>query len=241
MSRQQAARSEVELPDFDSFWRQGYAETAVPEEDFVAFEQFRRDPDANPLQTPSGRIELYSQTIASYDYADCPPHPAWLEPTEWLGGERAQSYRLHLISNQPAGKLHSQMDEAPVSQASKADGREPALMHPRDAAARGIADGDVVKVFNDRGALLAVAQLSEGIRPGVVRVATGSWYDPEDYAAPGAMDKHGNPNVLTPDRGTSSLGQGPIAHSALVEVERFEGEVPAVSAYALPRFEARNG
>jgi biotin/methionine sulfoxide reductase len=68
----------------------------------------------------------------------------------------------------------------------------------------------------------------------VVTLPTGAWYDPAERGVIGALDKHGNPNVLTPDRGTSRLGQGPIAHSALVEVERFEGEAPAVTAHQPP-------
>ena len=186
-------------------------------------------------------MELYSTTVAAFGYDDCPGHPAWLEPVEWLGGERAERFPLHMMSGQPAGKLHSQMDQGSVSQATKIDGREPVMIHPADAKARGVSDGELVRVFNDRGALLGAAQLSENIRPGVVRVSTGSWYDPEDYAVPGAMDKHGNPNVLTPDRGTSRLAQGPTAHSALVEVERFDGDAPEVTAFKPPAFADRAG
>ena len=139
-----------------------------------------------------------------------------------------------MISNQPQHKLHAQLDHGRVSRAGKIGGREPLVIHPDDAAARGIGEGDVVRVFNDRGATLCAAALSDGVRRGVVRVATGAWYDPEEPGREGALDKHGNPNVLTPDRGTSRLAQGPIAHSALVEVARFEGEPPPVTAFTPP-------
>ena len=91
------------------------------------------------------------------------------------------------------------------------------------------------RVFNDRGACLATAAPSEDVRRGVVRLATGAWLDPEVRGEPGTMCKHGNPNVLTPDKGTSRLAQGPIAHTCLVEVERFEGAPPAVTAFEPPK------
>ncbi len=231
VSRQQAAKKRIELPDFDEFWKMGYVETPEPTKHFVQFSAFRQDPDTHPLKTPSGKIEIFSETIAGYGYDDCPGHPMWMEPEEWLGGARAKDFPLHMISNQPQHKLHAQNDFGPVSMAGKIGGREPAVLNRADAAARGIADGDVVRVFNDRGEVLAGAVLSDDIRPGVIRLATGAWYDPVE---PGGLDKHGNPNVLTPDRGTSRLAQGPIAHSALVEVEAYSGEAPAVTAFMPP-------
>ncbi len=93
---------------------------------------------------------------------------------------------------------------------------ERVVIHPDDAAARGIADGDLVRVFNTRGAARARALVSDGITPGVVALPTGAW-----YGDPGSnIDPHGNPNVLTRDKGTSRLGQGCSAHTALVEVSR---------------------
>ena len=151
-----------------------------------------------------------------------------------MGAAGAACFPLHLISNQPETRLHSQLDNGRHSRAGKLDGREPITLHPDDANARGIAAGDPVRVFNDRGACLATAVVSENIRCGVVRLPTGAWYDPEVRGAPGALCKHGNPNVLTPDKGTSKLAQGPIAHTCLVEVERFDGDPPAVTAFDPP-------
>ena len=92
-----------------------------------------------------------------------------------------------------------------------------------------------MRVYNDRGVCLASAVLSEDVRCGVVRLPTGAWYDPEVRGEPGALCKHGNPNVLTPPtRARRRLAQGPIAHTCLVEVERFEGEPPAVTAFEPP-------
>jgi biotin/methionine sulfoxide reductase len=152
-----------------------------------------------------------------------------------LGAVGARRYPLHLVSNQPATRLHSQLDCGGVSLAGKVRGREPVLIHPDDAAARGIADGDIVRLHNARGACLAGARVTAAVRPGVVVLATGAWYDPE---APGGLDRHGNPNVLTRDKGTSRLAQGPSAHSALVEVEKLVGAAPEVEAFEPPEIAA---
>jgi biotin/methionine sulfoxide reductase len=202
------------------------------------FEGFRADPDANPLKTPSGRIEIFSQTIDGFGYDDCPGHPAWLQPAEWLG--EVKRYPLHLISCQPASKLHSQYDNGSVSRAGKVGGREAVWLHPQDASARDVADGDVVRVYNDRGACLASAVVTDAIRPGVVRLPTGAWYDPVEPGQPGALCRHGNPNVLTLDKGTSRLAQGPSAHTCLVEVGRWEGAPPAVAAFVPPPLAPRD-
>ena len=106
-----------------------------PPRDFVLFEQFRADPQAHPLKTASGKLELHSEALAGFGYADCPPHPAWLPPAEWLGAEAAREWPLHLVTCQPAGRLHSQLDQSNAREAEIA-GREPVRMHPADAAAR---------------------------------------------------------------------------------------------------------
>ena len=234
VAHQQAARQRIDMPDFDTFWRDGHVEVPEPAAHHVLLEAFRRDPDAHPLKTPSGRIEICSETIEGFGYDDCPAHPVWMEPGEWLGSETAARYPLHLLSNQPATRLHGQLDDGRVSRASKVNGREPVRMHPDDAAARGIGDGDTVRVHNDRGALLAGAVISRAIRPGVIQLATGGAYDPLEPGTAGSLEKHGNPNVLTLDKGTSRLAQGPTAHSTLVEVERYDGEVPDVTAFTPP-------
>jgi biotin/methionine sulfoxide reductase len=198
------------------------------------FEAFRADPAGAPLKTPSGRIEIFSETIDGFAYDDCPGHPAWIEPAEWLGSDKAARHPLHMLSNQPRHRLHSQMDFAPASQASKIDDREPVWIHPDDAAARGICDGDVVRLYNDRGACLAGAKVTDGIRPGVVCLATGAWFDPVNPGEIGSLDKHGNPNVLTLDKGTSKLAQSCIAQSTLVEIERYEADPPPITAFDSP-------
>jgi biotin/methionine sulfoxide reductase len=235
-ARQRAAEAGFELPVLEELRERETISLPPAEREPVLLGEFRADPVANRLSTPSGKIEIFSEVVAGFGYDDCPGHPAWIEPYEWLGAAAAV-YPLHLISNQPRTRLHSQFDPGRVSQASKIKGREPMVMHPRDADARGIADGDLVRVFNDRGACMAGVILSDAILPGVVQLSTGAWYDPAEPGVEGSLCKHGNPNVLTRDKGTSRLGQGPSAHSALVEVERFVGEPPPVTAHLPPEIE----
>ena len=112
-------------------------------------------------------------------------------------------------------------------------------MNPHDAKARGLVEGDVIRVFNDRGAFLAGLRLNDGLRRGVAQIATGAWYDPLEAGAPGTLDVHGNPNMVAPDRGTSQLAQGPSAQSALVQIEKFAGPLPPIRAFIPPASVAR--
>jgi biotin/methionine sulfoxide reductase len=143
---------------------------------------------------------------------------------------------LHLIANQPSSRLHGQLDAGANSRASKVAGREPIRIHPDDAAGRGISDGDVVRVFNDRGACLAGAVVTNDVRARVVNLSTGAWFDPIDPESLNATCAHGNPNVLTADIGSSRLAQGSTGQHVLVEVERYDGAAPPVRAHQPPRF-----
>lgn len=233
-SRARAAAAGIELPGFDSFWQQGMVDLSAHAGPVVMLEAFRADPVANPLGTPSGRIELFSEKVAGFGYADCPGHAVWLEPFEWLGAPRAATYPFHLVSDQPVRRLHSQLDPSPHSREGKVAGREPVRINPDDAAARGIADGDVVRVFNDRGACLAGAVISPDIAPGVLKLSTGAWFDWQRRPGDAPVERHGNPNAVTLDRGASSLSQGCVAQTCLVDVEPYRGEVPPVRAFDLP-------
>ena len=228
-----SAGADFAAPSFDQFWADGQLRLPT-EPGLTLLADFRADPYTNRLNTPSGRIEIFSSDIDDFGYDDCVGHPAWFEPTEWLGGERAQTYPLHLIANQPASRLHGQLDGGALSQKSKVQGREPIRIHPGDAAERGLADGDVARVFNDRGACLAGVVIDDRLRPRVVQLSTGAWFDPLDPADPDSLCVHGNPNVLTDDVGTSALARGCTGAHVLVQLEKFTGELPPVRAHEPP-------
>ncbi len=223
------------LPGYEQFWKAGALKLPLPKRPPVMLQDFREDPDAHPLKTPSGRIELYNDKVASFGYDDCPGYARWYPPAEWLGSEKARQYPLHMLSDQPLTKLHSQLDFSAYSLSKKVNGREPIVLSTADANSRGIASGDLVRVFNDRGSCLAGAVVTDGILTGVVKLSTGAWWDPQRPGDPSALDTHGNPNTLTRDVGASRLSQGCSAQTCLVEVEKFESTpVPPMRAFELP-------
>jgi biotin/methionine sulfoxide reductase len=224
------------VPPFEQFWAEGGIELPFAEEHRTMFQRFRSDPDEFPLKTPSGRIELASEVIAGFGYEDCPGHPAWLEPDH----SEEDQFPMHLIANQPSTRLHGQLDVGAASLASKVQGREPMLINPADALARGIADGDIVRMFNRRGACLAGAVVSASVREGVVQLATGAWYDPIELDDGTVLCVHGNPNAVTEDRPTSHLSQGCAGQQARVQIELFVGPVPPIRAHEPPALVARS-
>jgi trimethylamine-N-oxide reductase (cytochrome c) len=236
-AQRQAAVKRLEMPNFPEFWQSGtYVEFPVREnaKKWVRHADFREDPLLEPLGTPSGKIEIYSKNVEKLGYEDCPPHPTWMEPAEWLGSEKAEKHPLHLLSPHPTHRLHSQFNQSPLRKKYEIAGREPVWISKPDAKARSIQHGDVVRVFNDRGQVLAGAFVTDRLRPGVVRLCEGAWYDPMEPGEPGTLCKYGDVNVLTLDRASSKLSQATIANTALVEIEKYEDTPPAVTAFEPP-------
>jgi biotin/methionine sulfoxide reductase len=220
-----------EMPPFEQFWAAGSLDIPVPDPHQVLLSAFRRDPARSALRTPSGKIEIFSSAIDSFGYPDCPGHPVWLEPTEWLGRHPSR-FSLQLVANQPRRRLHSQLDVGAYSQEGKTGGRETAAMNPGDAAARGITGRSYVRIFNDRGSCLAGITLTEDVSPGVVQLSTGAWYDPDPEDP--SFCRHGNPNVLTADRPSSTLSQGTTGQLAMVQIEPYAATPPEVSVHRPP-------
>lgn len=230
---QRGAAQGVTLSPFAEFWEANQI-VEMPESEqnakFVRFADFRRDPENHPLKTESGKIVIYSERIASFGYADCPPHPTWLEPDEWHGN--AQSEQLQVLSAHPAHRLHSQLNYTSLREQYAVAGREPITLNTHDAKARGIADGDVVRVWNSRGQVLAGAVVSDGIKPGVICIHQGAWPDLEP--AEGGICKNGAVNVLTKDLPSSKLGNGCAGNTALAWVEKYEGPELTLTAFDPP-------
>lgn len=217
-------------PCLDALFEAGYYQMPEPDEPVTQFRRFREDPDAAPLKTPSGRIELFSERVAAMGDPEQPGHPHWADPEEWLGSRRAGRHPIHLLTPQPSKRLHSQLDVGKVSSSVKRQEREILRMNLDDAAQRGISAGDIVRVFNDRGSCLAVAEPETGVFPGVALLPTGATFEADGQGG----DRNSNPNVLTRDIGTSRLGQGCAAQSCLVEVARFDEKLPELHIYRPP-------
>jgi biotin/methionine sulfoxide reductase len=154
----------------------------------------------------------------------------WLEPDEWHGN--AEEGQLELLSAHPAHRLHSQLNYTALREQYAVAGREPLTIHPQDAQARGIADGDLVRVWNVRGQVLAGAVVSEGIRPGVICLHEGAWPDLDPAA--GGICKNGAVNVLTKDLPSSRLGNGCAGNTALAWLEKYDGPALTLTAFDPP-------
>jgi len=232
--RKENGLKDIAMPPFAEFWQKGYV--LFPEgKPWVRHADFRDDAEVNALGTPSGFIEIFSRKIERYGYADCKGHPVWMEKTERShGGPGSDRFPLWLQSVHPDKRLHSQLCESePLRETYAIAGREPVFIGPEDAAARGIAHGDLVRVFNDRGQLLAGAHVSDNFPRGVVRIQEGAWYGPTGPEI-GALDTYGDPNTLTLDIGTSSLAQATSANTCLVQIEKFVGTPPRVTSFGGP-------
>jgi hypothetical protein len=201
------------------------------ENDPPGFRLFYEDPEKYPLPTPSGKLEFYSEWLAThfpYDQ-ERPPSPKWIEkgPThdERRTSDRARSFPLLLMSNHGRWRMHAQCDdiswtrEAPTSKVTGSDGYkyEPVWINPGDAEKRGIKSGDIVKIKNDLGIVLAGAYVTERIRPGVVNIDHGARVD---FIKEGEIDRGGAINLISPDKTVSKNCPGMATSGYLVEVER---------------------
>ncbi|MGV8938588.1 MAG: trimethylamine-N-oxide reductase TorA [Allorhizobium sp.] len=240
-ARLEARAKGMEMPVFDVFWdsnRPLAFPVSEEQKNYISHKDFREDPLLNGLGTPSGRIEIFSKNIEKMAYDDCPPHPTWMEPVERLGGPSVK-YPLHVAAIHPTLRLHSQLCGTALRKTYEISGREPCWINPVDANSRGLKDGDVIRVFNDRGQILAGVKVTDLIRPGVVRINEGGWFDPVDPREIGSLCRYGDVNTLTTGIGTSKLAQGNCGQTGMAEIEKFKGEPAAVSVFEAP--ETANG
>lgn len=140
---------------------------------------------ATGLETPSGKIEFVSSRIAALDpdNTERPPLAKWLAHAEMQGSSKSAEYPLLVMSNHPRFRFHVQGDDVDwIKEVGKVRGPdgymyEPCRLHPSDAQARGIKDGDVVMVHNDRGVVLCGAMVTERIIPGALSIDHGAKID----------------------------------------------------------------
>lgn len=229
-----ANEGKFEMPEFNEFWEKSVLDFGEGKP-WVRHADFRKDPELNPLGTPSGFIEITSRKIGRYGYEHCQEHPMWFEKSERShGGPGSDKYPFWLQSCHPDKRLHSQMCESEEFRATYAvQGREPVYINPIDAKAKGIKDGDLVRVFNGRGQLLAGAVLTDSYPRGVIRIEEGAWYGPKNEKE-GAICTYGDPNTLTQDIGSSELAQATSANTCIVDFEKFTGKVPPVTSFGGP-------
>lgn len=229
----------LEMPSFEEFWARGYVLFPVDQDArrYNYLGDFRHNPIVNPLGTESGKIEIFSKKIESYKYDDCPAHPTWMEPTEWLGAKMAEEYPFALLTSKSRYRLHSQLDSTASNLFANVEDREPVWIHPDAAKKLGLKSSDVAKVTSRRGSVLAGVIVTDRIRPDTVVIHHGGWYSPEEPGEEGSLDVHGCDNVLTIDIPSSKLSCGNVANSTQVKIERWDDELEPIMAHVQPKTE----
>ncbi|MFU2489202.1 molybdopterin-dependent oxidoreductase [Thauera sp. WH-1] len=208
--RNSYANTDARIP-FEEFWETGVAEMEVPEaaRRWVRHGDFYADPVKNPLHTATGKIGLYVEAFERFATKECPPIPKYLEPAEFLGNARPG--QVHVVSPHPFMRVHSQMANAECAKHLNIEGREFALVSEEDARERGVKDGDLIEVYNERGALIVGARVSPNIMKGVISIYEGAWLskDSKGRCNSGAI------NVLTTSVAASDLSQATSANTCL--------------------------
>ena len=199
-----------DIPDYDTFKREGIYRCILPEPR-VAFKEQIDDLEKNPFLTPSGKIEIYSQKLADMNNPEIPPVAKYIQAWESRNTPLAEKYPLQLLTTHFKRRAHTQFEKVPWLRELQT---QAVFINSADARARGISDGDEVRVFNDRGKVIIPANVTDRIMPGVVDVPQGAWYNPDEQG----VDRGGCANVLTKDE--PSPGGAFCYNTSLVQVQK---------------------
>lgn len=203
------ASARDDIPDYDAMKRDGVVKIKI-DEPFIAFKEQIDEPANHPFPTLSGKIEIYSEHLAEMNDTLIPPVPKFISAGETSEKPWTEQFPLHLITPHSKIGTHSSLVMVPWLREL-----EPvaAWINPVDAGPRGIKNGDMVDVFNQRGRMRLLAKVTERIIPGAVSISQGGWYDPDENG----IDRGGCVNVLTMD-GRSPGGATPT-NTILVQIE----------------------
>ena len=223
---EQARAKNASLPTFEEAQKQGVVVTKGKKK--VSMDKFVADPVANALDTPSGKIEIFSEKLLQFTDGwevakddtiegidTMPPIPAYLP--EWYGVETTtDEHPLVLTGFHYRGRLHSSWGG--VEELKEVNPQE-AWINPADAESRGIAQGDTVHVENEFGTIELLAKVTPRVIPGVVAISQGAWHEADmsssDHNA--RLDKGGSINTLTTHR-PSPLSKGNPQHTNICQV-----------------------
>ena len=197
--------------------------------------EFADDPTKSALTTPTGLLEYCSTALEKHfpDDLERPPVAHWIEKSEShderMSSVRTGQYPLLCMSNHPRWRMHAQGDdvtwtrEIATMKITGPDGYkyEPVWLNPAEALARGIENGDIVKIFNERGTVLGGAYVTERLMAGVAYMDHGARWDP---IIPGKLDRGGAINTITPHNITSKNCTGMVVSGFLVEVAKVTEE-----------------
>ncbi|MGD2294266.1 MAG: molybdopterin-dependent oxidoreductase [Candidatus Aminicenantes bacterium] len=206
-----------EVPSLDKFESSNIGVYSLPvTEPAVAFSDFRQDPVKNPLPTPSGKIEIFSKRLYKMNRPDeIPAVPKYIQEWESPFGPEVKKFPLQVVGHHYMPRVHSTHDN--VDWLREAFPQR-IFINPVDADPRKITDGDEVRVYNDRGAMILPCRLTQRIMPGVVAIPQGAWWTPDNRG----IDRRGSVNILSSERWTP-LAFGNAQHTIMVQVERVKG------------------
>lgn len=206
-------KTETELPDYEDFKKQAlfrYQKQPVQ----PAFAEERRDPQAHPFPTKSGKIEIFSEKVYRTEFKEfVPAIPRYVPPVEGPQDPLTEKYPLQLTGWHTKRRCHTIHDN---NQAMHKIDPQMLWMNPVDAATRNLQDGDLAEVFNDRGRIRMPVRVTDRIMPGVTAISQGAWYRPDENGT----DTAGSINVLTSLHPTP-YARGNGQHTNLVEVTRY--------------------
>ncbi len=206
-----------DIPTLDELEASNAGVYSVPVTDpAIAFKDFRADPEAYPLSTPSGKIEIFSKTLYERGKPDIvPPIPKYIQEWESPFGPEVEQYPLQALGHHTIGRAHSTHDNNDwLGEAFP----QRVYINPVDAEARGITDGDNVKVYNQRGTIISPCRVTVRILPGVVDIPQGAWWTPDEKG----VDRRGSTNILSSERWTP-LAFSNALHTIMVQVEKVKG------------------
>ena len=229
--------SEEEL-DWEAFKERKYQ--LIPTDEnwenaMVGLEGFYKHPEMFPMSTPTGKIEFYATGLADHFPGDACRGPVahWIESGDGhddrLSSERAKLYPFLVESNHPRWRVHAEFDdvewfrEIETCKVIGPDGYayEPAWLNPCDADKLGVKNGDVVRIFNERGGVLGGVRVTERVREGVVYMDHGANSD-IIVAGIGGLDRGGDINLICPTATTSKNASGEVTSGYLAGVEKVD-------------------
>ena len=210
-----------QLPSYDDLKKMGIYKRKDPAGHYVAYKKFRDDPQANPLKTPSGKIEIYSSRLARIANTwEIPkgevisPLPVYASTPEGWDDPARSKYPLQMFGFHYKSRTHSSYGNIDILEAAC---RQEVWINPIDAQKRGIVSGDMVRVFNGRGEVRIAAKVTPRIMPGVSAMGQGAWHNADMQGD--RVDHGGCVNTLTTHR-PSPLAKGNPQHTNLVEIEK---------------------
>lgn len=207
-----AKKNYPDFPSLEEFKKVGIYKVAS-NKPVVAFADYVADPVKNKLKTPTGKFEIYSSYFASLNTPEfIPAIPKYIPEWEGVSDPLRKKYPLMMQSTHWVGRSHSTFDNVDILREAHP---QSLWINPADAEARGIKNGDMVKVFNDRGEVHIPAYVTLRVRPGLTNMPQGGWYTPDDKG----VDTRGCANVLTKYEPTP-FAKGNPQHTNLVQVEK---------------------